>query len=191
MRKRVCKIFGRNKQAGRAVCFFAGIFFCSIGYAQRFDWRTRIDNLVQQADSLSMLSQQTFHLNKFTRNDRPVRETWHYTLLNGKVIIFEIHYFVDSSERVESYYLDRDEVVCMEQYEIAYSGLDGDRIVWGTVGFFQGNNLRQYITMGNPPNPAGFSRRWDDIERFQGRYRELLAHRPLQERKGKGAIFVP
>ncbi|MBC6492531.1 hypothetical protein ACFSQD_18830 [Flavihumibacter stibioxidans] len=166
-------------------------FFSSAGYSQRYDWRTRIDDLVQVADSLSMHSQQTFYLNKFIRNDLPVRETWHYTLHNERVIIFEIHYFIDSSEFQEVYYLDRDQVVCMEQYQILYPQLEEDRILWGTVGFFQGNSLRQYITMGRPPAPTGFSREWDAIGRFRDRYKELLAHRPLQERKHKGTIFVP
>ena len=175
----------------RVLMFLAGWFCMDAATAQRYDWRSRIDGLVQMADSLSLESQQTFHLNKYTLNDRQVRETWHYTLFKGRVIIFEIHYFVDSSEFVEAYYLDRDEVVCMEQYEIVYPAHDEDRILWGTVGFFQENNLRQYITMGKPPVPEGFSRRWDDVERFRNRYRELLTHRPLQERKGKGTIFAP
>lgn len=159
--------------------------------AQGFDWRSRIDELVQRADSLAMQSQQTFHLHKFLPDDRPIRETWHYTVANGRVLIFEVHYFVDSIEYLEVYYLDRDQVVCMEQYEIEYPALQEDRIKWGTVGFFQGPAIRQFVTMGAVPEGFNTRSSYELWSKFKGRYRELTAQRTLQEKNSKDAIFAP
>lgn len=166
---------------------FLAVFSCcgAPAFSQRHDWRTEIDRLVELADSLSLVSQQTFHLNKFTREDRPVRETWHYTLHNGRVIIFEVHYFVDSLEFQEVYYLDRDRMVCMERYEILYPENDEDKILRGAVGFFDGTNLRQYVTMGIAYDHYNALPGYEVQQQFRGRYRELLSHRPLQEKNTK------
>lgn len=150
--------------------------------AQGYDWRSRIDLLVNKADSLSMASQQTFHLHKFLANDRPIRETWHYTVSDGRVIIFEVHYFVDSIEFLEVYYLDRDQVICTEQYEIEYPDLQDDRIRWGAVGFFQGPAVRQFVTMGKVPKEFSSLSSYDLWARFKNRYKELTAQRTLQEK---------
>lgn len=157
---------------------------------QGFDWRGKIDHLVQVADSLSMRSQNTFHLNKFVENDRPVRETWHYTLNKGKVVIFEVHYFIDSLEHQEVYYLDRDQIICMEQYEIVYPAQSEDRILSGTVGFFENQSLRQYITMGRVEEEELIPE-WDALTLFRTRFKELIATRPLLEKDGRDVTFVP
>ncbi|WP_157474150.1 hypothetical protein [Flavihumibacter petaseus] len=168
-----------------------GFFFLpGKAVTQSIDWRSRIDNLVQIADSLSMRSQNTFHLNKFIDNDRPIRETWHYTLSKGKVVIFEVHYFLDSLEFQEVYYLDRDQIICMERYEILYPAHADDRILSGTVGFFENQSLRQYITMGKVED-YDLLPEYDAIARFRVRYRELAETRPLLEKDNKGSIFVP
>jgi hypothetical protein len=171
--------------------FFAGNFWCDELLAQRSDWRSRIDEVVQRADSISLISQQTFHLHKFLSDDQPIRETWHYTVSEGRVVIFEVHYFVDTIEYLDVYYLDRDQVVCTEQYVIEYPALQDDRIKWGAVGFFQGPSIRQFVTMG--PVPDAFSRlsSYDLWSRFKTRYKELTAQRTLQEKNTKGAIFAP
>lgn len=171
--------------------FFAGIFWSVEAVAQRFDWRSRIDELVHKADSLSLVSQQTFHINKFLSDDRPIRETWHYTVSEGRVVIFEIHYFVDTIEYLEVYYLDRDQVVCTEQYVIEYPEQQDDRIRWGAVGFFQGPSVKQFVTMGAVPDEYSRLSSYDLWSRFKSRYRELTAQRTLQEKNTKGAIFAP
>ena len=164
---------------------------CNYLSAQRGDWRTQIDRLVEMADSLSLVSQQTFHINKFTSRDRPIRETWHYTVHNGRVIIFEVHYFIDSLEFQEVYYLNRDQLVCMEQYVTLYPEQDEDRILKGAVGFFEGQSMRQYVTMGERTGRDERLPSYAVISQFRDRYRELLANRPLLEKKRKAAIFVP
>ncbi len=169
----------------------AGNFWCEEVIAQRFDWRSRIDDLVYKADSLSLVAQQTFHINKFLSDDRPIRETWHYTVSEGRVVIFEVHYFVDTIEYLEVYYLDRDQVVCTEQYVIEYPAQQDDRIRWGAVGFFQGPSVKQFVTMGSVPDEYSRLSSYDLWSRFKSRYRELTAQRTLQEKNTKGAIFVP
>lgn len=172
--------------------FFLSICSCGISsHAQRYDWRSKIDELVQRADSLALESQQTFHLHKFLSDDRPIRETWHYTVANGRVVIFEVHYFVDTIEFLEVYYVDKDQVVCMEQYEIEYPAEQDDRIKWGAVGFFQGPSVRQYVTMGVVPPEFSTSSSYELYSRFKGRFRELTAQRTLQEKNSKDAIFAP
>lgn len=159
--------------------------------AQSAGWRNRIDQLVSTADSLSMLSQYTFRLNKFDRKDRRISEIWHYTLNKDKVAIFEVHYFIDSLEQQEVYYLDDGELVCMEAYEILYPKDDEDRIIWGSVGFFDGQSLVQHTTLGNPGYPLQPFQQWEVFKKFRSRYKELQENRTLMERKTKGAIFAP
>ncbi|KYP13958.1 hypothetical protein [Flavihumibacter sp. CACIAM 22H1] len=171
--------------------FITCCLMVSSASGQRTDWRNRIDELVARADSLSLVSQQTFYLNKFLSNDRPIRETWHYTVSSGRVVIFEVHYFVDSVEYLEVYYLDRDQVICSEQYEIEYPHASDDRIRWGTVRFFQGNTVQQSVSMGTVPEQVEAGRSYDSWIRFKSRFRELAAQRTLQEKNYKEAIFAP
>lgn len=169
------------------------VMLLSSGYlqAQSTGWRNRIDQVVSTADSLSMLSQYTFRLNKFDLKDRRISEIWHYTLNKGKVAIFEVHYFIDSLEQQEVYYLDDGDLVCMEQYEILYPKNEEDRIIWGSVGFFQGQSVVQHTTLGNPGYPLQPFQQWEVFKKFRSRYRELQENRTLMERKTKGAIFAP
>jgi hypothetical protein len=169
-----------------AGCFFLPLF----SLAQSFDWRSKVDQVIQMADSLSMVSQQTFHINKFVNKDRPVRETWHYTLFNGKVIIFEVHYFVDSTEYQQVFYLDHERVVCIEEYEILYPEKRDDQIIWGSVSFFQNQALIQYVTMGRHEQREDELPEYTKLALFQNRWKELLENRPLLEKNSKASIFV-
>ena len=66
---------------------FSTLTVCS---QSRYDWKSQIDYLVEQTDSLSMKSQKTFYLPKIVRvdrsfkNDLEVKETWNYTLNRGR-----------------------------------------------------------------------------------------------------------
>ena len=66
--------------------------FLFIANAQRTDWRARIDEKVQWADSLSLKSQKIFYLNKFLKDKRPLRRLGTILLQDGKIIIFEVKY---------------------------------------------------------------------------------------------------
>ena len=72
---------------------------------------SRIDNIVEQTDSLSNKSQKTFYLNKIDKKFNGVKETWHYTIRDGKVIVFQVRYVVDSIEYSEIYYLNKGDLI--------------------------------------------------------------------------------
>jgi hypothetical protein len=171
---------------------FAGMLFQSgFVFSQSNSWRARADQVVQLADSLSLMSQYTFHLKKFDKSDRSFGETWHYTLNGKEVIIFEVNYFMDSIEHDEVYYLDDGQLICMEEYEISNPYTDDDEIVWGSVSFFARQSLLQHISLGKPDNPKGNYQAWDAHKKFRGRYKELLQNRSLMEGNSKDAIFAP
>ncbi len=160
-----------------------------LSLAQPRDWRSRIDRVVEKADSLAMRSQLTFYLNKFIQNDRPVRETWHYTVSNGDVVVFEVHYFIDTIEKMEAYYLDREQVVCMEEYEICWPRQEEDKIVKGIVCFFDAQMIRQSIFMGAKSKREALSDT-DPYLRFRRRFRELNETRTLLEKDTQYVTFA-
>jgi hypothetical protein len=152
--------------------------FCN---AQQQDWRSRIDQVVHQADSLAMIKQLSFHLNKFDLQNRPIREIWHYTLQKNNVVIFEVHHFIDSTEYDEVYYLDNGRLVCIEEYTIKNPFSDDDEIISGSVGFFSQDNLRQHITMGKSTAVQSADYAWDANKKFRYRLKELTVQRTLME----------
>ena len=119
--------------------------------AQRNDWRTDIDEIIQKTDSLSLKSQRSFLTLKPYHKDKDVRETWYYTTNEGRVIIFEIQYVIDSMEFSEIYYLHKGSLICMEQYEAPYRSVYADQLKWGEAFFFRDNSLGQYVITGKPP----------------------------------------
>ncbi len=163
----------RNR--GILIWTFGLLLIASLASAQgRYDWRTAIDRLIEQADSLALKHQRTFWLTKYIDNDRTYKETWYYTVRDGKVLEFEIRYFVDSVEHSETYYLDNGRPVCMERYETVYFGLYEDEIKRGEVLFFQNENLKQYVTIGKRDTDyANFGQSYNSMRRFSDRYAEL------------------
>ena len=157
------------------------IIICSSASAQRrYDWRTNVDLMVERADSLSMKSQQTFYLNKVIKvdksfkNDRTVRETWYYTISDGKIPIFQIRYLLDSTEYNETYYLDNGSLVCWEQYESDFFS-PYDEITWSKVLFFDNNIAKQHVTVGHRTSGSQDANTITDaIDIFNRRYTELL-----------------
>ena len=124
------------------------LLICAVSYGQRADWRTRIDQKVQWADSLSLKHQKVFYLNKYLSNDRPVKETWYYTIQDGKIVIFEIKYVTDSTEFSEIYYVDNNRLICMEEYQVPYLSVYTDQVKHGAALFFDNNDLRQFVVTG-------------------------------------------
>lgn len=140
----------------------------------RYDWRSKIDRMVEVADSIALKHQRTFFLTKYIGTERTYKETWYYTVREGKVLEFEIRYFVDSVEHSETYYLDNGSPICMERYETVYFGFNEDEIKKGEVLFFQNQDLKQYVTIGHRDrNNAGFGQSFDSMRRFSDRYAEL------------------
>lgn len=116
------------------ICILTILISCSAVGQRSYDWRTNIDLIVQQTDSLSLKSQETFHLIKYLK-DKTIRETWHYTLKDEKIIIFQVRYFIDSTEFAEIYYLNNGKLICMEQYESEDFLTYDDEIKKGKVFF--------------------------------------------------------
>jgi len=141
--------------------------------AQRFDWRSRIDQLVEQADSVALKHQRTFYLTKYIGIDHPYKETWYYTVRDGKVLEFEIRYVVDSVEHSETYYLDNGSPICMERYETVYFGFHEDEIKRGEVLFLDNETVRQFVTIGHRNNDNSFGQSYNSMRRFSDRYAEL------------------
>ena len=158
----------------RALFIMTCLLFISIPlWAQRNDWRARIDEKVQRADSLSLRSQKVFYLNKFLKDNRPVKETWYYTLMEGKIIIFEVKYVADSTEYSEIYYLDNGRLICMEEYEVPYLSVYADQVKKGAAMFFDNQNLRQFVVTGGSRNDSRFNRTYESLNRFEKRFEEL------------------
>ena len=143
----------------------------------RHNWRNLVDEQVQRSDSLSLKSQRTFHLNKFLKNDVPFKETWHYTMRDGKVVIFQVRFVIDSIEYTEVYYLNRERLICMEQYESMYYPYYEDDIKRGEVLFFENEILRQCVALGKGTTGlATRSQEFTSLQKFNDRYKELKRH---------------
>ena len=157
--------------------------------AQRgYDWRTNVDMIVERADSLSLKSQNSFHQNRIIKvdktfkNDITVRETWYYTISEGKVIIFQVRYLIDSTEFMETYYLDNGRLVCLEQYESDFYS-PYDEINWGKVLFFDNNTVKLNVSVGRRKSQGESSyTSYEAIEKFNRRYTELLRNIRLKTR---------
>ena len=154
-----------------------------------YDWKSHIDYLVEQTDSLSLKSQKTFYLPKIVRvdrsfkNDLEVKETWNYTVNKGRVIIFQVRYVVDHREYTEIYYVDNDRLICMENYDAPYLSSYVDEVRKGEIYFLVDNMVRQYIKFGNKktnePEPL-WGAEYDCLTKFQRRYTELKKYMPAQ-----------
>ena len=141
--------------------------------AQSYDWRTGVDRLVQLADSLSNKSQKTFYSERYLKNDHPIKETWHYTLHNGKILIFQLRYLIEATEFTEVYYVNKGSLVCMEQFESPYNLAD-DEIHHAQLYYFVGSEMKQYVTYGRSKLTPNYISPVECLEKFQKRYSELL-----------------
>lgn len=156
--------------------FLPGLLFIFIGAARAQSGSSTLNKLVEyveHADSLSNKVQRTFNLVKIGRSNDGLKETWHYTVQNGKVIVFQVRYMIDSIEFTEVYYVNGDKLVCSEEYETIYLP-DDDELKFGGIYYFNNNNILQLITLGRR---SGGPLRWDlknlTLDRFKNRYAEL------------------
>ncbi len=163
------------------VCAGLLFFLFQTASAQKgYDWRTRVDMMVERADSLSLKSQQIFHQNRIIKvdrtfkNDITVKETWYYTISEGKIPIFQIRYMIDSTEFNETYYLNNGSLICLEQYESDFFSTV-DEITWGKVLFFDNNAVKLHVSVGHRRSKEPDSNTTAEaIEIFNKRYSELL-----------------
>jgi len=141
---------------------------------QRRDWKTRIDQIVEKADSLSMQSQIMFYSERILRNKDVIKETWHYTMENDRVIIFQVRYLLQDSEITEVYYVDRNELICMERIEAPNAATYMDEIRSGELYFLENRALRQYVSYGKKPSSQTYgSAQYDCLNTFENRFTEL------------------
>ena len=143
--------------------------------AQSNNWRAHVDELIEQTDSLSLKSQTTFYLTRYLKHDRTIKETWYYTLKDGRPVFFQLRYVVDSSEFTESYYLDRNRLVCMARFEDSYLTKKTD-FSTTEIYFFLDNTLRQYVTSGQAKYISKLDRQNQCLEKFDERFTELRAN---------------
>lgn len=165
--------------------FILSLFSCSIGFTQtNYQVLTRIDNLVHQIDSLANKTQTTFYLNKIDKKFNGVKETWHYTMRDGKVAVFQVRYILDSTEFIEVYYLNRGQLIYTEEYEtIYYSSTGDDEIKWGGIYYFVSNSLKQGVTLGDKKRKYEYwNPETETLVRFQKRFSELQENIPLTAR---------
>jgi hypothetical protein len=144
------------------------------------NWRTVTDALMSEADSLALKSQVTFHLEKLLKADQSYKETWHYTEKKGKVIFFQIHYMIESTEFTESYYLNSDgKLICMEQVQAPFAHTYVDEVIRGERFFLVENAIKEHVTFGkqkfdtkNFPDAS-----IDCLTRFDKRLEELVKNK--------------
>jgi hypothetical protein len=166
-----------NSKAFLRMLFCVGIYMIlgiGVQAQQRRDWRSRIDVLVEKADSLSMKSQTMFYAERLLKNKEVIKETWHYTVEDDRVLIFQVRYLIAGSEVTEVYYVDRNELVCMERIEAPNASEFIDEINRGELYFLENSSLRQYVSYGRKPSSQTYnSARFDCLATFENRFAEL------------------
>lgn len=163
------------------IAFIALLIATNVNGQSNYQHLERIDYIVQQTDSLANKLQRTFYLNKIDKRFDGVKETWNYTLRDGKVAVFQVRYVIDSVEYMEVYYLDRGQLILSEEYETVYYNATGaDDIKWGGIYYFVSNNLRQRVTLGRKrPAYLHWNIEAETLSRFRKRYSELRENIPL------------
>lgn len=141
----------------------------------------RIDDIVQETDKIADKSQKTFYLNKIDNKYYGIKETWNYTLQDGKIAVFQVRYVKDSVEFIEIYYLNKGQLIYSEEYETVYFTASGDdEIKWGGIYYFVSNSLKQRVTLGKKSSGAlHWNVEAETLSRFQRRFSELRENIPL------------
>lgn len=175
----ICK--ARFSTPGRVIAVLAAIFLPAFAICQsRTDNLHRLYEYVDQADSLVKRSEQTFYLEKFFKDNYNYRETWRYSVNQGKIMYFQVDYALDSSEFTEVYYVNRGNLVCSEEYEkVNYSNFE-DELKSGGIFYFNGYTPEHRVMIGklnreqSATAPAQLA-----LQRFDKRYSELKRHIPM------------
>lgn len=154
--------------------FLLLLFFASKANSQ--DRYSRISTLytyVQEADSLADKSQFTFYLDKIGKDFTGRKETWHYTLKNGRVVVFQVKYYIQNIEFNEVYYVMGEQLVCSEEYETRILP-DDDRISFAGIYYFDRTNILHRVNLGTKTSFQGeWNIGYDALDRFRTRYAEL------------------
>jgi hypothetical protein len=186
MLRRVLIPLAGRKQDGNliltTILFILSISSSAVVFGQsNYQTLSRIDYIVEQTDSLSNKSQRTFYLNKMDKKFDGVKETWHYTMKDGKVLVFQVRYVLDSIEFTEIYYVNKGSLIYSEEYEtVYYSSTGDDEIKWGGIYYFVSSNLKQRVTLGRKKSKfENWNPELETLNRFQRRFSELQQNIPL------------
>lgn len=152
-----------------------------ISYSQTNSGRIRdLYRYVEQTDSIADKSTKNFYLEKFLKDGYNYRETWRYLSNGSRIIFFQVDYMLDSTEFTEVYYLNRDNLVCSEEYEKINFSLREDELKWGGIYFFESSIPKHVVTLGRrnyygeDMNPG-----INALTRFGKRFSELKRHLPM------------
>ena len=156
--------------------FFIPVFSVA---QQRYEELSGIDRFIERADSLFMRSQNTFVLNKYIDDTTVYKEKWHYLVNKGKILSFEVNFSIDSTEFTEVYYVDRNRLLCSEEYETVNFSYLEDELKWGGIYYYVSAIPVRVVTLGKKPlydrePPASVA-----LNRFEKRYSELQKHLPM------------
>jgi hypothetical protein len=151
-------------------------FFLSLAAFGQSNFRStyNIDLAVQQTDSLFNKSQKIFYLNKPFPKDMLIKETWYYTIKDGKVNVFQVQYIIDSTEFIETYYLNNDRLIYSEEFETVYYSDYEDEMTYGRICYFINRELRQVKTLGRKKvKYQEWGTATETLTRFDERFAEL------------------
>ena len=146
----------------------------------RYNWRTEVDQIIQNIDSLSLKSQETFFARNIVRvdrsfkNDIEVKETWHYTMNRGQIVYCEVRYLIDSTEYIEAYYVHDNRLVCMENYATEFYNPTANNFVAGEVLFYVDDVVKLHVSTGKNRDPlVSWRLERRPFEKFLDRYTSL------------------
>lgn len=169
-------------QLVKAFFTIISLFVYSLTFGQsNYHVLAKIDDIVQETDKIADKSQRTFYLNKINKQFDGIKETWNYTMHDGKIAVFQVRYVTDSIEFTEIYYVNKGQLIYSEEYETVYiTSSSDDEIRWGGIYYFVSNNLKQRVTLGSK---NGRFLHWnveaETLARFQRRFSELRENIPL------------
>lgn len=135
---------------------------------------------VEQADSLADKSTKTFYLEKFLKDNYNYRETWRYLSDGNRIMYFQVDYMLDSTEFTEVYYVNRNRLVCSEEYEKINYSLREDELKFGGIYYFESSSAKHVVTLGRKEyRYRNNDPLLDVLTRFGKRYSELKRHLPM------------
>ena len=157
------------------------LFFSFLSFGQaNYSRLAALYDYVDKADSISARSLRTFYLEKFLPDNYNYREAWRYSLTGGQVVYFQIDYILDSTEFTEVYYLNRNRLVCSEEYEKINHSFNEDQLRWGGVYYFQSTEPKHVVTLGRKDLARhGTNPEQTALYRFEKRLSELKRHMPM------------
>ena len=135
---------------------------------------------VEQTDSLADKSTKTFYLEKFLKDNYNYRETWRYVADAGRILYFQVDYMLDSTEFTEVYYVNRNRLVCSEEYEKVNYSIREDELKYGGIYYFESSSAKHVVTLGRKNYQYRNNDAILDVQtRFGKRYSELKRHLPM------------